>query len=127
MSSCHSCCSSWANVRALRLAVAVLALKISEKTPRLPLVGSRAWFVAEHHEEWWIAWEYAAGNDRKVNGSGGGITVRNVMKKMAKEWGQGNETVLHQRPSNTLSALSPFSAVKLDHAHTAPFWVNHGY
>jgi hypothetical protein len=30
------------NVRALRLAVAVMALKFSEKTPRLPLVGSRA-------------------------------------------------------------------------------------
>ena len=44
-----------ANVRVLQLAVAVLALKTSQKTPRLPLVGCRAWFGAEDHEEWWMA------------------------------------------------------------------------
>jgi hypothetical protein len=40
-----------ANVRALRLEVAVLRLKISEKTPRLPLVGSRVLFGLDSWKE----------------------------------------------------------------------------
>jgi hypothetical protein len=108
--------SSEANVRAPRLAVTVLTLKISEKTPWLPLVDRRAWFGAAEPEEWWMAWGYVTRNDRKVNGTGGEITVLNVMKKLATEWGQGNETASHQRPSNSFSALSASSAVKLDHA-----------
>jgi hypothetical protein len=64
----------------LRLAVAVLALKVSEKTPDLPLVGSRAWFGAEDHEEWWMAWGDSTGNDRKVNAGSGQIAVRNIVE-----------------------------------------------
>jgi hypothetical protein len=45
------------NVRALRLAVAVLTLKISEKTPGLPLVGSRVLVLCSEgwrvEEAWW--------------------------------------------------------------------------
>jgi hypothetical protein len=58
----------------------VLALKVSEKTPGLPLVGSRAWFGAEDHEEWWMAWCDSTGNDRKVNAGSGGIAVRIVLE-----------------------------------------------